>query len=174
MPNLYIENLLLFQYLTLIMQEYFCIGLANSVYLGLSLEQVDKLIKIQPQDICLIPGIADFWLGVVNYKSSLLWILDIESFLGIAKNKKPGKSQQTVLILNYSTENYQKKVALVIKSIEGAIKMEQNQIESLGPTTSPMLKNICDAVARQDEKEIALVKTDILLEQLLQQSLLSV
>ncbi|MDJ0902408.1 MAG: chemotaxis protein CheW [Xenococcus sp. MO_188.B8] len=156
------------------MQEYFCIGLAKSVYLGLSLEHIDKLIQLQSKDICLIPGIANFWLGVVNYKSSLLWVLDTENFLGISDNKNQVKSQQTVLILHYSNGNYQKKVALVIKSLEGVIQVEQHQSESLFANNSPVLKNICDGLVRQEEKDIALVKTDLLLEQLSQQSLLPV
>ena len=156
------------------MQEYFCIGLSNSVYLGLSLEHVDKLITLQPKDICLIPGIADFWLGVINYKSSLLWILDLEKFLDIAQNSKKNKSQQTVLILNYSVGNYQKKVALIIKSLEGVFEFEQDQIVVPHSSIPPKLQNICDTFTSQNEKDIALVKTEILLEQLSQQSLLSV
>ena len=165
-------NFLIIQSLSPAMQEYFCIGLSNHVYLGLSLAHVDKLIQLQPKDICLIPGIADFWLGVVNYKSSLLWILDTEKFLNISKNSQKVKSQQTALILNYSMGNHQKKVALVIKSLEGVIKVGQNQTESLQSVISPILQNICHAVARQDNKDIALVNTDILLEELSQQSLL--
>ncbi len=155
------------------MQEYFCIGLSNPVYLGLSLEHVDKLITVQPKDICLIPGIADFWLGVVNYKSSLLWILDLENFLGIAKNHQKIKSQQTVLILNYSMGSYQKKVALIIKSLEGVFEFEQEQMLVTHSAISPKLQNICDAFTNQDGKDIALIKTEVLLEQLSQHSLLS-
>ena len=156
------------------MQEYFCIGLSNGVYLGLSLEHIDKLIQLQPKDICLIPGIADFWWGVVNYKSSLLWVLDTEKFLAISGNKNKVKSQQNVLILHYLIGNYQKKLALVIKSLEGVIQVEQPQTESIVANASPILKNICDGFVRQAHKDIALVKTEILLEQLSQQSLLSV
>ena len=154
------------------MQEYFCIGLSNSVYLGLSLDNIDKLITLQPQDICLIPGIADFWLGVINYKSSLLWILDLENFLDIAKNNQKIKSQQTVLILNYSIGNYQKKVGLIIKSLEGVFNFGQEQM--IASCFTPKLQNICQAFTTENEKDIALVKTELLLEQLSQQSLLSV
>ncbi len=156
------------------MQEYFCIGLSNSVHLGLSLEHVDKLITLQPKDICLIPGIADFWVGVVNYKSSLLWILDLENFLGITKDYQRIKSQQTVLILNYSAGNYQKKVALMIKNLEGVFKFEENQMVVKHSTVFSRLQDICHSFMHQDGKDIALVKTEVLLEQLEQHSLLSV
>ena len=156
------------------MQEFFCIGLAKGVYLGLPLGHIDKLIQLQSKDICLIPGIADCWLGVVNYKSSLLWVLDLENFLGVSDKQDKAKSQQNVLILHYSNGNYQKKVALVIKSLEGVIQVAQHQTESLFANNSPVLKNICDGLVRQEEKDIALVKTDLLLEQLSQQSLLPV
>lgn len=156
------------------MQEYFCIGLSNSVYLGLSLEHVDKLITFEPKDICLIPGIADFWLGVINYKSSLLWILDLENFLGLTKNYQKIKSQQTALILNYSMGNYQKKVALMMTSLEGVFQFEQKQRGTNSSNIAPKLQNICDTFITQDEKDIALVNTEILLKQLSQQSFLSV
>ncbi|MGK7896948.1 MAG: chemotaxis protein CheW [Xenococcus sp. (in: cyanobacteria)] len=156
------------------MQEYFCIGLSHSVYLGLSLEHVDKLITLRRKDICLIPGIADFWVGVVNYKSSLLWILDLENFLGITKNNQEFKSQQTVLILNYSTGNYQKKVALIIKDLQGVFKFQKEQIVVNYSAIFSRLQDICDSFMHQDGKDIALVKTEVLLEQLEQHSLLSV
>ena len=154
------------------MQEHFCVGLSQQIYLGLSLDHVDKLIQLQPKDICLIPGIADFWLGVVNYKSSLLWILDTEKFLNISKNNQKIKSQQTALIINYSMVNNKKKLALVIKNLEGVIKVDPDKTESFQSSAYPLLERICDTVARQDEKNIALVKTEILLEELSQQSLL--
>lgn len=154
------------------MQEHFCVGLSHQIYLGLSLNHVDKLIQLQSKDICLIPGIADFWLGVVNYKSSLLWILDTEKFLNISKNNKKIKSQQTALIINYSMANNQKKVALVIKSLEGVIKVDPEKTKPFRLNKYPLLEKICDTVARQDEKDITLVQTDILLEELSQQSLL--
>lgn len=154
------------------MQEHFCVGLSQQIYLGLSLDHVDKLIQLQPKDICLIPGIADFWLGVVNYKSSLLWILDTEKFLNISKNNQKIKSQQTALIINYSMVNNKKKLALVIKNLEGVIKVDPDKTEKIQSSAYPLLERICDTVARQDEKNIALVKTEILLEELSQQSLL--
>ncbi|ELS02992.1 chemotaxis signal transduction protein [Xenococcus sp. PCC 7305] len=156
------------------MQEYFCAGLSNNIYLGLSLEHVDKLIQFQATDICVIPGIEDFWLGVINYKSSLLWILDIEKLCDPSKNELKTKSEQTALIVNYSMENIQKKVALIVESLEGVVELNSNQEQLSFSTDFPRLQNICDAVIQQNEKVINLVNTEILLEQLSQQSLLSI
>lgn len=155
------------------MQEYFCIGLSNSVYLGLSLSHIDKLIQLQQKDICMIPGIADFWLGVVNYKSSLLWILDTEKFLNISQNNKQVKSHQTALILNYSMDDRQKKVGLIIENLLGVIMVEPEQDEYPQSNIPSALNNICDVI-RKDGKDIALVNTEMLLEQLSEQSLLLV
>jgi len=153
------------------MQEYFCIGLSNNVYLGLSLVHVDKLIQLRPKDICVIPGVSDSWLGVVNYKSSLLWVLDTDKFLDISDSKNERKSQRTAIIVNYSIVDRQKKVALIIDNLEGVIKVTPDQQESSQANIPHKLQKICDFI-RQDGKDIGLVNTEILLEQLSEQSLL--
>ena len=84
------------------------------------------------------------------------------------------KKRITKLQLHINFRNYQKKVALVIKTLEGVFKFDTLQTSSSLSAISPRLQNICDGFAIQDEKDIALVKTEILLEQLSQQSLLSI
>lgn len=62
-------------------QEYFTVALSTSVDLGLSLVDMGTVAQFEVKNICTVPGVANFWYGVVNFKGSLLWILDSDRFL---------------------------------------------------------------------------------------------
>ena len=61
-------------------QEYFTVELASKITLGLSLNEMVTVAQFETKNICIVPGVADFWYGVVNFKGSLLWILDSDRF----------------------------------------------------------------------------------------------
>ena len=61
-------------------QEYFTVELASKITLGLSLNEMVTVAQFEIKNICIVPGVADFWYGVVNFKGSLLWILDSDLF----------------------------------------------------------------------------------------------
>ena len=69
-------------------REYFTVELASQIVLGLSLTEMATVVQFETKYICAVPGVAEFWHGVVNFKGSLLWVLDSDRFLSLpAKNQ---------------------------------------------------------------------------------------
>ena len=62
-------------------QEYFTVELASKITLGFSLSEIGTVAQFETLNICAVPGVAEFWYGVANFKGSLLWILDSDRFL---------------------------------------------------------------------------------------------
>ncbi len=157
-------------------QEYFYVGLSKSIYLGLPLNSIDKLIQLESDNICVIPGVVSFWAGVFNYRGSLVWIIDTNNFLTVASEKELMAKKQTLLVLNPQIQEGQKKqVALMVKKLAGIFTLDENQCQSSSATDalSFLGKKICPIVVEEENKQIYLLDTNILLEQIYQNSLLS-
>lgn len=145
-------------------QEYFGIELSNSVHLGLSLNDLEIVTRFTRQDICAIPGVAYFWLGVVNYKGSLLWILDTDRLLGLEDNRDNRlDSKLTVVVISYRSETSKKRVGLTLKQLEGILTVDSQHLQ---PISSVVLKNLCAAVVEQDNKDIYILDTPAFMEQI--------
>ena len=74
-------------------QEYFTVELGSKITLGLPLNEMGIVAQFDIANICTVPGVAEFWYGVVNFKGSLLWILDSDRFFFFffQRNKLPQK-----------------------------------------------------------------------------------
>ncbi|MDJ0662063.1 MAG: chemotaxis protein CheW [Crocosphaera sp.] len=105
-------------------KDYFAIELSESIHLALPLENMGTVIQINPEQICLMPGVSNYLLGVTNYQGSLLWVLDTEQFFKIDFNLKNWKQSLTAIIIKSSIPGTQKKVALVVKKIQGVLKVK--------------------------------------------------
>ncbi|MDJ0842853.1 chemotaxis protein CheW [Crocosphaera sp.] len=105
-------------------KDYFAIELSNSIHLALSLENMGTVIQIDPEKICLIPGVSSYLLGVTNYQGSLLWVLDTEQFFQLESNLRNCKQSLTAIIIKSSISGTQKKVALVVKKIQGVLNIK--------------------------------------------------
>ena len=62
-------------------REYFSFELSTGIDLALPLTDMKVAAQFEVRNICIIPGVADFWYGVTNYKGSLVWVLDSDRFL---------------------------------------------------------------------------------------------
>ena len=158
-------------------QEYFHVGLSESIYLGLPLNFLDQLIHLESDKICLIPGVAAFWEGVFNYRGSLVWILDTTKFLRKNSEEVLINKKQTLLVLNPQLQAGQKKqVALAVKNLAGIITLDKNQGKTsvLTDHLSFLGQKICPIVVEQEAKQIYLLDFNILLEKIYQNSLLSI
>ena len=107
-------------------KDYFGVELSQSVNLALPLENMGTVIQIEPDKICLVPGVSDHLLGVINHQGSLLWVLDTEQFFQIESDGQTWKQSLTAIIMKSSLPGTRKKVALVVKKIRGVLNLNPN------------------------------------------------
>ena len=70
-------------------REYFTIKLTAEIDLGVALADMTTAVQFETKNICVVPGVAEFWYGVVNYQGGLLWMLDSDRFFNGAGDIKP-------------------------------------------------------------------------------------
>ncbi|MEM8717967.1 MAG: chemotaxis protein CheW [Cyanobacteria bacterium P01_G01_bin.39] len=152
-------------------QEYFTFELASSIQMGIALDSMRMASQFELQNICTVPGVANFWYGVVNYKGSLLWVLDSDRFFNIPTQKGQRLQKLTAVILKPKAEYGQKQVAIVTKQLQGILAIEPSCLQPL-TEHPPQLQQCCNAVAQTDGETVYLLDTTKFLEQLHQRSIL--
>ncbi|MEA5532595.1 chemotaxis protein CheW [Crocosphaera sp. XPORK-15E] len=105
-------------------QDYFGVELSQSVQLALPLENIGTVIRINPDNICFVPGVSPSLLGVINHQGSLLWILDTHRFLNLESDFCSFQKSLTAIILKSSITGTRKKVALVVKKLQGVLTLK--------------------------------------------------
>ncbi len=162
-------------------QEYFGLEL-GSVHLALPLVDLETVAKFEQKGICTIPGIASFWYGVFNYRGSLLWVLDTEQFLGLTAEKERSVGRMsadsadqklTAVVLSHQFQGSKRRVALVVRQLEGILSINQSQLESVSSLSSSF-SIYCTTKIEQDNKTFYVLDSETFLEQLYTSSELSI
>ncbi len=151
--------------------EYFSIALNSEISLAIPLESIGKIIQLDIQTVCAVPGVSSFWYGVINFKGSLLWILDSDGYFA-TKGKRaenPSKKMASVVIKERQKDTL-KQVAIGTPKLEGIVTIEPQQLEPIPQHTVPNLRNCCSNIISARNKHTFILNSANLLEQLHQQS----
>lgn len=142
-------------------REYFSFELSTGIDLALSLTDMKVVAQFEVPNICVVPGVADFWHGVTNYKGSLVWVLDSDRFLLCSKSDRQSQKLTSVIL---SQQQAQKKVAIVTPQLKGIISLEPPNLKPIENDTS-MLSKCCSAM-RKTEISTYIIDPTALLHQL--------
>ena len=164
-------------------REYFSVELSTGIDLALSLTDMKIVTQFEVKNICIVPGVADFWYGVTNFKGSLVWVLDSDRFLmqslmgetpktaphrffNITNDRQPKKL--TSLILHQ--QQARKKVAIVTRQLKGIISIQPDRLKPIENDTS-ILSKCCSAVWETKALSTYIIEPAALLDELQKRSL---
>lgn len=157
-------------------QEYFAVELSASVQLGLPLVDMETVVQFEQKDICLVPGVAPFWYGVVNFKGSLLWVLDSDRFFNLAVNPDSTSdrfnSKLTSVLLTHNIKGTQRRIALVVQKLQGLLTVESSKLKPLSTSVPSSLQTVCKAAVETENRITYILDPEAFLQQLHQQSTL--
>ncbi|MGK7876379.1 MAG: chemotaxis protein CheW [Xenococcaceae cyanobacterium] len=151
-------------------QEYFGIQLSHSVRVALPLTDVETFAHIQRQRISPIPGVAKFWLGVANQRGSLLWVLDADQFFDLVPASDHQEQQLTAVVLTRLIQGTQRRVAWIVKELEGVLPVHSTQSQPLPPPLQPRFQTLFTATFKQDDKTIVVLDSEAFFQALRPQS----
>ncbi len=151
-------------------QEYFSVQLTPKINLGIPLANMGAVIQLEVNNICPVPGVAAFWYGVVNFKGSLLWVLDSDRYFYLANKQDKLTRKLTAVILKYDdSAKSSRQIALVTQQLIGITTLKA-QHEEISENISSNLKNCCSASVVSETKSTYILNPANLLQQLHQQS----
>ncbi|AFZ36928.1 CheW domain protein [Stanieria cyanosphaera PCC 7437] len=140
-------------------QNYFSVSLSTPWKVALPLTDVETVIKLEPTEIAIIPGIAQFWYGVTNYRGNLLWVLDTEEFFKINSFQVNSLEKLTAVVLTTKIEGITKKVAFTAKGLEGVISIKLDSLSILSTQTKSQFSN--SFVSQFQENDILFYLLDV-------------
>ena len=147
-------------------REYFSVELSPGIDLAFSLSDMKVVVQFEVKNICVVPGVADFWYGVTNFKGSLIWVLNSERAFNIANNRQPKKLTSVIL-----HQQQAQKVAIVTRQLKGIISIEQDRFKPIENNTS-ILSKCCSAVWETEDLSTYIIEPAALLQELQERSLL--
>lgn len=157
-------------------QEYFVVELSTSIQLGLPLVDIATVAQFEQKDICVVPGVASFWYGVVNFKGSLLWVLDTDRFFNLDVSLNVPRDRLnlklTSVLLTHQIKGTQRRVALVVQTLQGLLTVESSKLQPLSTSAPSSLQTVCQAEIETDKKNTYILDSAVFLQQLQQQSTL--
>ena len=149
-------------------REYFSVELSTGIDLALSLTDLKVVAQFEVPNICVVPGVADFWYGVTNFKGSLVWVLDSDCFFNVSQSDRQSRKLTSIILDRQQT---QKKVAIVTRQLKGIISVDPSNLRSIEDNTS-MLSKCCSAIRETEALSTYIIDPAALLHQLQERSLL--
>lgn len=128
-------------------QEYFTVEIASKITLGLLLSEMDTVTQLETQNICTVPGVEDFWYGVVNFKGSLLWILDSDRFFNLDQTRQKQPQKLTAVVVKNPQLGDEKRVAIATQQLKGIVAIRPSGCKPIPDDVFPQLRQCCSTVA---------------------------
>ena len=151
-------------------QEYFSIQLSSTTNLAIPLANMGAVVQFDTDNVCVVPGVAEFWYGVVNFKGSLLWILDSDRYFRLDSTQKLLTRKLTAVILKQQQKQSKKQVAIVVQQLGGIVELEENILEESGNNIVPNLANCSVLTNIIETKKTYILNPSNLLQQINEQS----
>jgi len=140
-------------------QEFFTIELASTTILGIPLDEMSTVDQFERVNICTVPGVADFWHGVANFKGSLLWILDSNRFFDLKlQSSRPTPKLTAVVVKNQQIG--EQKVAIVAEHLRGIVSLETSSFQPVSDQASTQISQCCSSVAYMEGSPTAIYILD--------------
>lgn len=152
--------------------EYFSVELSPEINLGIPLSDMGTVLQFEAKNICTVPGIADFWYGVVNYKGSLLWVLDSDRFFNLVPKRSFITKKLIAVVLKHQVEKSQRQIAIVTPKLVGIISPDPNDLKGLMDNAPSGLRDCCTATVEVETRNTYILNPANLLQQLHQHSTL--
>ncbi len=139
-------------------QEYFGVRLVGPIRFAIPLATVEAVLRVNPKDICPIPGLRPYMLGVISQKGSLVWVFNLGQFLNISQVLPTGVSF-IVAILKSSVQDpavsrRRRRVACVVSELEGIYTLTTDQLQPLPAQFNHRFRALFSALAYRSPQDV--------------------
>jgi positive phototaxis protein PixI len=92
---------------------------------------VTEVITISTEDILPVPQMFYCVLGIYNWRSEMLWIVDLENLLGYPPPLSPEDTKKEVLVMVVQVQG--QSIGLVVSGIDNLIEHDLSKFKSSSP-----------------------------------------
>ena len=131
-------------------QEYCRLKISPLLRIVIPVSYVDEIIQLRSHDISPIPGIQPALLGLTNQRGKLLWVLNMERFLGL-KPSPLGKPIVAIAIRAQVGDVGIRRLACVVMAVEEIITLDSQKFSPIPKNLPPRAKALLSSLARVDD-----------------------
>lgn len=91
----------------------------------LAMSQAQEVIFLPPNRLTSMPNMPPFVLGLMNRRSRVIWVINLAQMLGLNETLNTVQQYNVVIIRHGSVS-----LGLVVETVEGVIRLTQEQIQS--------------------------------------------
>jgi positive phototaxis protein PixI len=91
----------------------------------LAMSQAQEVILLPPNRLTSMPNMPPFVLGLMNRRSRVMWVINLAQMLGLNETLSTVQQYNVVIIRHGSIS-----LGVVVQSVEGVIRLTQEQIQS--------------------------------------------
>ncbi|MCP2732371.1 chemotaxis protein CheW [Limnofasciculus baicalensis] len=91
----------------------------------LAMSQAQEVILLPQNRLTSMPNMPPFVLGLMNRRSRAIWVINLAQMLGLNETLATVQQYNVIIIRNGSIS-----LGLVVQTVEGVIRLSQEQIQS--------------------------------------------
>lgn len=122
---------------------------------GLPANSISSIMPVP--EICQLPHTADYLLGVIKVKGTIIPIIDLKMKLTGASTRMTADCRIIIMDIDYS------QVGLLVERFGGSIDQESTEMEPLGEAESEVPGNYLLGITRSGNSMIKILNTKALL-----------
>jgi twitching motility protein PilI len=156
-------------------QEYFSVQLSPEINLGIPLSAMGTVVQLETKNICTVPGVADFWYGVINFKGSLIWVLDSDRYFNLGNKRNSLDKKIIAVTIKQQLDSSLRQIALMTQKLVGIVSSESEEsdhFQQFPEHIPPRLRDCCSPAIATNTQNTYILNPSNLLQQLHQQSTL--
>ncbi len=129
-------------------KQYVGFILGNEKY-AISITDVEEIIRLT--EITPVPKAPDFIEGIINLRGRVIPVADLKKRINLGEANYDDKTRIVVVMLR------EKRMGLIIDSVEEIIRIESDQIEQAPALTMSMDASYVEGVAKTDKAMIIIL-----------------
>jgi chemotaxis signal transduction protein len=141
------------------LQEYCRMKVSPLLWVVLPVSYVEEVIQLRPQDISPIPAVNPCLLGLTNQRGKLLWVLHLESFLGIKPT--PLAKQISAIAIRTQVPNVGIcRIACVVMALEEIITLDSQKFVPVPKKIPARARTLLSGLVNFDKKTYGILNVN--------------
>ena len=155
--------------------DYFHVQLGSVVQLAIPITHATVTIAENRRNVCPLPGVSPHLMGVINQRGRLLWVMDLQSLLGIkvSENRRISNTDKmTLLAVSPDAERCdagdltRPQLGLAISSLKGLISLDRDRLKPLPRNLPPSIRTYLAGITTLNDARIAILNVPAIFQSL--------
>ncbi len=125
------------------------------------LEHIQEVLAIPVEQITFMPSMPEYFLGLMNRRGKVLWVIDLPQMLGLASLERDTLQYHIAII---QLENML--LGLAVQQVQGVTRLTEDELESSLNNSVPSLMPYCQGCVVKEKENLLVLNTEAITDAL--------